>query len=134
MTVKLTTEGVRAVGVFERLIGVHVRDCLMEEDCLYFLIEPNKMGMAIGKNGSKIKNLCKAFGKKVKIFEYSDNLEGMLRNFVPSMKIIEISNDVVSISVPVSERSTVIGKNGRNIKIIREFLKRHFKLKNLRLR
>ncbi len=134
MAIKLTTEHVRAVGVFERLVGVHVKDCLMDEDCVYFLIEEGKMGMAIGKNGNKIKSVCRALGRKVKIFEYADTPERLVQNLIPNASSIEIHNSVVTVSVPASDRSTVIGKNGRNIKMIRQFLKRHFNIENLRLR
>ena len=125
MTIKLTTDLIRVVGVFERLTGVHVKDCLMNDECAYFLIEPGKLGMALGK---------KALGRSIKIFEYSDNAEGMIKNFVPNLKSMEIENGNITITIHVSDRSTVIGKNGKNIKMIREFLKRHFNIDNVRLK
>jgi N utilization substance protein A len=134
MTIKLTTEHVRIVGTFERLAGVHVRDCLLDDDTVYFLIEPGKMGKAIGKNGNNIKSICSALGKKVKIFEYADTPEKLVRNLIPNLGSFEMNNDVITVSVPLSERSTIIGKNGKNIKMIRQFLERHFNVKNLRLR
>ncbi|MBN2042507.1 MAG: NusA-like transcription termination signal-binding factor [Candidatus Aenigmarchaeota archaeon] len=134
MGVKLGTEHIRAVGTFEEITGVHVRDCLMDDTCAYFLIEPGKMGLAIGKNGSTIKSVERAMGKTIKIFEYSDNAEGLLRNMIPSIKTLDMSDDSIVITIPSSERSTVIGRNGRNIKAIREFLKRHFKINNLKLK
>ena len=134
MAIKLTTEHVRVVGTFERLIGVHVRDCLLGEDTVYFLIEPGKMGMAIGRNGIKIKSVSMTLGKKVKIFEYSDTLEGMVRSLIPCANSVEINNGAVTVSVPSSERSAIIGKGGSNIKMIRQFLERHFNVKNLRLK
>lgn len=134
MAIKLTTEHVRVVGIFERLIGVHIRDCLINEDTVYFLIEPGKMGMAIGKDGNKIKNVCNALRKRVKIFEYADTPEKLIHNLIPNVNSIETRDGVITVSVPVSDRSTVIGKNGKNIKMIREFLNRHFSIKNLRLK
>jgi N utilization substance protein A len=134
MTIKLTTEHVRIVGAFERMIGVHVRDCLLDEDTVYFLIEPGKMGMAIGRNGSKIKNVAIALGKKVKIFEYADTPEKLVRNLIPCATSIDISNEMVTVSIPSSERSAMIGRRGNNIKMIRQFLNRHFNIKNLRLK
>ncbi|MEE9323283.1 MAG: NusA-like transcription termination signal-binding factor [Candidatus Aenigmarchaeota archaeon] len=134
MTIKLTTEHVRVVSIFERLVRVHVRDCLINEDTVYFLVEPGKMGIAIGKGGSKIKNVCRALGKNVKIFEHADTPEKLLRKMIPNINSIEIHEGVITISIPVSDKSTVIGKNGKNIKMIREFLNRHFNIKNLRLK
>lgn len=134
MTIKLTTEDVRIVGTFERMIDVHVRDCLLGEDTVYFLIEPGKMGMAIGRNGSKIKNVSLALRKRVKIFEYADTPEKLIHNLIPAVNSIDISNGTATVSVPASERSAVIGKGGSNIRMIRQFLDRHFNIKNLRLK
>jgi len=134
MTIKLTTEHVRLVGTFERIAGVHVKDCVMDEDTVYFLIEPGRMGRAIGREGSNIRSVSNALGKKVKIFEYADTPEKLVRNIVPTINSFEMSNEVITISVPVSDKSTVIGKNGKNIKMIRQFLDRHFNIKNLRLK
>ncbi len=134
MGVKLNTEHIRAVGTFEEITGVHVRDCLIDENCAYFLIEPGKMGLAIGKNGSTIKIVERTLGKSIKIFEYAETPEGLLRSMIPSIKTLDIKGDSVVITIPASERSTVIGRNGRNIKIVREFLKRHFKINNLKLK
>lgn len=122
------------VGTFERLVGVHVKDCLLDEDTVYFLIETGKMGKAIGRNGSTIKSISNTLGKKVKIFEYADTPEKLVRNMIPNINSFEMSNEVITISVPVSDRSAVIGKSGKNIKIVRQFLNRHFNIKNLRLR
>ncbi len=134
MTIKLTTEDVRVVGTFERLVGVHVRDCLMDEDTVYFLVEPGNMGKAIGRNGSHIRSISSALGRKVKIFEYADTPEKLARSLIPNIGSFELSNEVITITVPVSDRSAVIGKGGKNIKMVRQFLSRHFNIKNLRLK
>jgi N utilization substance protein A len=134
MGVKLGTVHIRAVAMFEEITGVMVRDCIMDDTSVYFLIEPGKMGLAIGKNGVTIKSVEKALGKSIKIFEYADTPEALLKNMISNIKSLEMAGDSVTISIPMSERSTVIGKNGRNIKAIREFLNRHFKINNLKLK
>jgi transcription antitermination factor NusA-like protein len=70
----------------------------------------------------------------VKIFEYADTLDKLVRNLIPSANSVDVNNEVVTVSIPSSERSSVIGKNGSNIKMIRQFLNRHFNIKNLRLK
>ena len=51
MTIKLQTQNIRDIGVFERMTNVHVKDCIRDESCVYFMVEPGKSGLAIGKNG-----------------------------------------------------------------------------------
>ena len=134
MSVKLGTEQIRAVGVFEQITKVHVRDCLIDNENAYFLVEAGKMGVAIGKNGITIKNVSRILGKNVKIFEYADNAENLVRNLIPNLKSADFGGKGVTVSISPADRSTVIGKNGRNIKAIREFLDRHYQIKNLRLK
>jgi len=134
MAVKLDTETIRNIAAFEKITRVHARDCITIDECIYFLIDPEKMGVAIGKNGAVIKEVRKAFGKPVKLFGYKDNPEGFLREMIPNIKSIDINKDSITISVPNDDRVNVIGKNGRNIKAIKEIMKRHFDVKNLKLR
>ena len=134
MTIKLETETIRTIAAFEKITKVHPRDCLITENCLYFLVEPGKVGMAIGKNGSIIKEVRRVFGKSVKLFPYSSDPEIMIRNIVPDAKNIEIANGSVKLSIQSKDKSTLIGKNGGNINAIREILKRHFAINELKVR
>ena len=134
MTIKLQTQNIRDIGVFEMVTKVHVKDCIRDDSCVYFMIEPGKSGLAIGKNGAIIKSVGRMLGKPVKVFEFAPGLEDMVRNMIPSVKSIEADGESVTVSIPNSERSVVIGRSGRNIKVMKEFLSRHFKIKYLRLR
>jgi N utilization substance protein A len=134
MAVKLSTDQIRAVSTFEQITKVHVRDCLIDNENAYFLIEEGKMGIAIGKNGTTIKSVSRILDKNVKIFEYSGTPEGLVKNLIPGLKSVEFTGKGAIVAIPPSDRSTVIGKNGRNIKAIREFMERHYQIKNLRLK
>jgi NusA-like KH domain protein len=134
MSIKLATQNIRDIAVFERVTHVHVKDCIRGDSCVYFMIEPGKSAVAIGKNGSVVKSVGRVLGMPVKVFEFAPDAEAMVRNMIPSVKGIEVNGDSVTVSIPTSDRSVVIGKHGRNIKVMKEFLKRHFKIQYLRLR
>lgn len=134
MTIKLQTQNIRDIGVFERVTNVHVKDCIRDENCVYFMIETGKSGLAIGKNGAVIKNVSSVLGKTVKIFEFAQDAETMVKNMIPTAKNVEVGNGSVTVTIPNSDRSVVIGRGGRNIKVMKEFLSRHFKINYLRLR
>jgi N utilization substance protein A len=134
MSVKLGTESIRTIATFEKVTKVHARDCLLKEDCVYFLVDPEKVGAAIGKNGMVIKELRKVFGKTVRVLGYYKEPELFLKNAFPSAKSIEVSNGGITVVVSEEDRVSVIGRNGRNIKAIREIVERHFDVKNLRVK
>ena len=101
---------------------------------VYFMVEKGKSGLAIGKNGAIIKNVSKVLGKAAKVFEFSPELDEMVKSMIPTAKNVEIANGAVTVTIPNSDRSVVIGRSGRNIKVMKEFLNRHFKVNYLRLR
>jgi len=134
MTVKLGTETIRTIALFERLTKVQPKDCLITDKCAYFLVDPEKIGFAIGKNGSNIKDVRKHTGKAVKVFGYSNNPEILIKNLIPNIKNIDSNNGTMMITIPSQDKVTVIGKNGSNIKALNELLSRHCSIKKLRLR
>ncbi len=134
MQMKLATQNIRAIATFERVTRVQPKDCIIAENSIYFLVDPKKVGLAIGKNGSVIRELRRIFGKNIKVYGYSRDPKTLLENIIPNIKSIEIKNNSITISVPMEDRTIVIGKNGENIKTLRKILKRHFAINNLRLR
>lgn len=133
MNIKLGTEEVRIMSVFSHITKINARDCLSTDDSVYFLVDPEKIGLAIGKNGETVKEVSRALRKQVKLFSYADNAEGLIKNMIPDIKNIKVNNGSIFVSVDKKNRSTVIGKNGSNIKVVKEFLKRHFGVKNFKL-
>ena len=87
MAIKLETEAIRTIAAFERVTKVHARDCLMTDNCVYFLVEVKKIGLAIGKNGSVIKEMRRILGRPVRIFGYSENPEDMIKKLRKAVKI-----------------------------------------------
>ncbi|UCD07798.1 MAG: NusA-like transcription termination signal-binding factor [Candidatus Aenigmatarchaeota archaeon] len=134
MAVKLGIESIRTIALFEKITNVHARDCLITEDCVYFLVDPEKIGLAIGKNGAVIKDVRKMLGRQVKLFGYYDKPEEMIKNMVPNIKNMSFNDGKMIISIPSQDKVAVIGKNGRNIKAIKEIMKRHFSINYLKLR
>jgi NusA-like KH domain protein len=126
------TDILRVINAFESITGTEVRDCVCSET-IYFLINPGKMALAIGKNGQNIKMAEKMLKKSIKIFEWSEDCEQFIKNMIPSTKKIDINGDKATLSIETEKRGMVIGKKGSNIKIIREFLERNSNIKNLKI-
>ncbi len=130
MTLKLSTQDIRLMATFEHVTGVPAHDCLVKDGSIYFFLYYHNMPAAIGKGGSVISKLRSIFGKRVRIIEWHDDLEGMLRAFIPQIKQINTDNGGVTIALSPQDRAEVSGKD---IKVLREALKRHFKIKDLKI-
>jgi len=134
MNIKISTETFRIISIFERVTKVHPKDCIVTDDCIYFLVDKEFMPVAIGKSGSNIKEARKHLIKNIKVLEYSEDPQTFIKNMIPAAQHIEIKDGSIEISVPAQDKSATIGKGGRNIKAIREILKRHLKVENVRLK
>lgn len=134
MAVKLGIESIRTIALFEKVTNVHAKDCLITDDFVYFLVDPDKIGLAIGKNGSVIKEVRRLLGKQVKLFGYNNKPEEMIKNMIPNIKNMTVNDGSMVISISSQDKVTVIGKNGRNIKAIKELMKRHFSIDYIKLR
>jgi len=126
------TDIIRVINAFENITGTEVRDCVCSE-VVYFLVNPGKMAIAIGKNGQNIKIAERMLKKPIKIFEWSEDCEQFIKNMVPSVQKIGLDGDKAVISIEKENRGIVIGKKGANIKVIREFLTRNSNIKELKL-
>lgn len=134
MTVKLETQAIRTMATFEKITRVQPRDCLITEDQIYFLVNPDKIGFAIGRGGSVIKEVRRVFGKHIKLFGFYNDPKELMKGIAPSIKNIETNNGSLIITMPQKDKVALIGKNGNNIKAIKTILNRHFQIKNLRVR
>jgi len=85
MAIRLTTEQIQYIGLFETITRAGVRDCIIDGDKIIFVVNEGEMGKAIGKNGVNIKNLEKILNKKIEIVQYSDDpIQFLLYFFRPA--------------------------------------------------
>jgi len=136
--IKYTTDDLLTISAFEKLTKAPVVDYINGGDVVYFLIDKVPVSAVIGKNGSKIKEVEKVMGKKVKVFRYSRDLKKFVKNLllidVKDIKILK-NNDKIIVKAKVDKkyRPMIIGREGKNIKMIREFLRRWFNVEDIKL-
>ncbi len=127
------TNTIKVISAFEKLTRSEVRDCIINENSIYFLVNKGKMGLTIGKGGKTIKSAEKLFKKQIKVFEYSPDQEEFVKNLMPQASKIEIKGSKVVVSAG-NKRGILIGKNGLNIKCIKILLERNSDIKKLEVK
>jgi N utilization substance protein A len=140
MTVVLDSNTINLITFFENFTGTTVKDCIVDEETntVYFLVEEGKIGLAIGKNGANVKNAEKALSKKIKLIEFSQDVCKFIKNLIPKANDITIKNDhekrIIEIKVEKNEKPSVIGRDKRKLKIMKEVLRRNYKFDELVVR
>jgi N utilization substance protein A len=139
MTVTLNSETIRLINFFENITGAKVKDCIVDEESntIYFLIKEGDIGLAIGKNGSSVKNAEKILKRRIKLIEFSEDIHSFVRNTVPKASDILIKNGdktIVEIRVEKNDKASVIGRDRKRLKIIREILKRNYNIDEICIR
>lgn len=130
MGVKLSTESIRYIALFESLTGANVKDCLIYDDKVIFVVRKGDMGIAIGKGGINVEKAKEIIGKRVEVLEHSDDPAEFIQNLVRPVKakvdILEKEDKKIAIiQVPAQYKGLVIGKGGKNINKVKELVRRH---------
>ena len=133
MKVTLDQQAIQTISLFQNITGSSVVDSITDEE-LYFVIAEGQFGMAVGKNGSKIKKAENVFKKPIRIFEYASTAEEFIRKIVPDAQEIKKTGEEITVKVKPADRSRVIGKGGKNIKIINQFLSRLYGIKEMKVK
>jgi len=120
------------ITAFENITGTEVRDCICS-DIIYFLVNPGKIAMTIGKNGNNIKTAEKMLGKPIKVFEWAEDEREFLKNMVSRAQKIDLRDEKAIVTINQEDRGAVIGREGSNIKTIRELLVRNSNIKELKI-
>lgn len=135
--IKLTSDELRLMSLFQNVTGAVARDCIVDEkmDRVIFVVNKGQMGLAIGKGGVTIKQLQNVVSRKVELVEYSDDPSAFLSNVLNSEMINEIKitdrfdgSRQALVVVDSRKKGVVVGKEGRNAEKARLLAKRYFQI------
>ncbi len=139
-TIKLTTDQMRLMSLFQNITGVTAKDCIDDEkqNRIIFVVNSGKMGLAIGKGGSHIKSLQNMIKKNVELVEYSDDPALFIKNILYSKLISDVKlnkrhdgTTQALVFVDPKKKGIVVGKDGRNAEKARLLAKRYFEITNV---
>ena len=133
--IKLTTDQMRLMSLFQNITKATARDCVEDEkqNRIIFVVNEGKMGLAIGKGGSHIKHLQNKIDRNVELVEYSDDPVKFLKNILNEKYILEIKmserldgSQQAIVIVDNSKKGVVVGREGRNAEKARLLARRYF--------
>ena len=139
-SIKLSTDQMRLMSLFQSVTGATARDCVEDEkkDRVIFVVNEGKMGLAIGKGGSHIKNLQNLIKRNVELVEYSDDATKFLKNILNSKLVSDVKMNTRAdgslqaiVTVDPKKKGIVVGREGRNAEKARLLAKRYFEISSV---
>ena len=130
----------RLMSLFQNVTGATARDCVEDEkkDRVIFVVNEGKMGLAIGKGGSHIKNLQNIVKRNVELVEYSDDPTKFLKNILNSKLVDDVKMNKrddgtlqAIVTVDPKKKGIVVGREGRNAEKARLLAKRYFEISSV---
>ena len=134
-SIKLTTDQMRMMSLFQNVTGATARDCVEDEkqDRVIFVVNTGKMGLAIGKGGTHIKSLQNIVKRNVELVEFDEDPAKFLSNLLNSKLVSEVKinkrtdgSKQAIVMVDPRKKGIVVGREGRNAEKARMLAKRYF--------
>ncbi len=126
---KLTLESINNINLFENLTGAKVKDCLIDEEGLLFLVEEGNVKRALGPNNAHLHRISSILKKNIKIIAFSSDVCKFVANLIYPQKIdgIFLENKVVKIVVEdTATKGKIFGRSRENLKRINSLVKNYF--------
>ena len=142
MEIKLTTDELRLMSLFQSVTSATARDCILDEkmDRVIFVVNKGQMGLAIGKGGSTIKQLQNVVAKKIELVEFSNDAAEFIRNMLNADMVNEVrisdrsdGSKQAVVTVDQRKKGAVVGREGRNAEKARLLAKRYFQITNVQI-
>ena len=129
--IRLSTECIRYIALFESVTHASIKDCIVDDDRVIYVVNTGDMGAAIGKCGDNLNRVKKSVDKHIELIEYSAEPVTFIKNAfgTVSVKSVRISSKgdkkIAYVDVAANEKGLAIGRNGSNIDKIKMVVGRH---------
>jgi transcription termination/antitermination protein NusA len=137
--ITLSNDTVQFINLASKTTGAGIRDCVVEDDLIVFVVEKGQLGIAIGSKAKNLEKLRFLTKKTVKFVEYSDDPKTFVQNLCKPYQLTGVTfegegdNCVAKVEVNARDKSKLIGKGGRNINMIRKLAHRHHPIRDIQV-
>ena len=136
MSISYGIDELRFMSLLEQCSGVTPKDVIVESERITFLVPKGSLGQAIGRHGIVAKKLEQLLKRKVKIAEYSTDLQAFIHNLVFPIELSSLAeeNGVVTLTAANHQsRGMLIGRAAAHLRSFEAIVKRHFSVKELKV-
>lgn len=134
---KFDADAIKLMSMFESVSGVSVKDCVVQEQMLVFVVPAGEIGRAVGKGGANVRKLERLLKKKVKVIEFSDEVESFIKKVVAPLEVSDIIvEDGVYTLIPkdLKTRGMLIGRSASHLRFFESIIQRFYPIKELKVK
>jgi N utilization substance protein A len=137
--ITLSRDEMHRISLANDITKVDILDCIETEDRIVFVVRKGFAGFALGKNAKNLEKLRNLLKKKVRFVELDEDEGRFITNLFRPFKIESVAiervgrRNVAKVEVNQREKSKIIGRNGRNISVIREIARRHSSIDDVQI-
>lgn len=120
------------LATFERLSGAQAVDIVEAEDRFVFVVAKDDVGRAVGKGGSRLRQLREKMGRNIDVVAFSSDPAELVQNYFRPYNVQEVTvserrdgTKVARVKVPARDKGRAIGRGGQNVKLATELVSRH---------
>jgi N utilization substance protein A len=138
--ITFSNETVQCIRLASRYSKAQILDCVVEDDRVIFVVAKGQLGVALGLKAKNLEKLRTLFKKTVKFVEFDEDKERFIYNLCKpyTLNKVVLEEDpngsvVAKVDVERREKSKLIGRDGRNINLIRKLAQRHHTIKDVQI-
>lgn len=140
--IRLTSDEMRYIALFESLTGAMANDCIIDNirDRIIFIVKPRNIGHALENRGSRIKMMKRMVKKDVKVIKYADDPVAFIKNSLAPARVEKVriitrldNKKVAFVNVDYYNKGIAIGKNGETAEMIRILARRYFQIDDVKI-
>ena len=137
--ITLSNEEMQRIRIASSITKIDIMDCVETDDKIVFVIHRGFLGMAIGKDAKNLEKLRTLLKKNVRFVEFDQDEKRFIINLFKPFKINNVTiekmgkKSVAKVEVSQRDKSKIIGKNGRNVQLIKLLAKRHSSIDDVQI-
>ena len=134
--IKYDLNVMKHMSFFETLTQSKLKDCIVGEERIIFIVQENEIGKAIGKKGINVRKIENALNKKIKIVEFNPEVLNFIRNFIYPHQLRELkeeNNIITMVGKDSKTRGILIGRDARNLNNLKSIVNRYFDIEDIKV-
>ncbi len=127
---------IKIMSMFESKTRAKLKDCIMSEGSITFIVQEKEIARAVGPKGANVKSLERALKKRVRVVEYSPDVIKFIRNLTYPANIAEAdqADKIITLRAADSKsRGMLIGREANILRAFEAVVKRYFDIEEIKV-